>query len=105
MCQVRGRLSSVLPARQRLRVWSGLAGNAGDSLQLREVLAAATAPYFSMLEAWLWQGRINDPQNDFMVQQQVRARAGLSCMQLFRTWLHACRNVCFHATFQPAVQP
>ena len=51
---------------------AGLAGNAGDSLQLREVLAAATAPYFSMLEAWLWQGRINDPHNDFMVQQQVR---------------------------------
>lgn len=56
-----------------LSMAAGVAGNAGDSLQLREVLAAATAPYFSMLEAWLWQGRINDPQNDFMVQQQVQA--------------------------------
>ena len=48
---------------------SGCAGNAGDSLQLREVLAAAAAPYFGMLEAWLWQGRIQDPFQEFMVQQ------------------------------------
>ena len=47
-------------------------GNAGDSLQLREVLAAAAAPYFSMLEAWLWQGRIHDPFQEFMVQQQAQ---------------------------------
>ena len=59
----------------------GAAGNAGDSMQLREVLAAATAPYFSMLEAWLWQGRIVDPFQEFMVQQQVRAQAASSGMQ------------------------
>ena len=47
------------------------AGSTGDSMQLREVLAAATAPYFSMLKAWLWQGRIHDPFQEFMVQQQV----------------------------------
>ena len=34
---------------------SGCAGNAGDSLQLREVLAAAAAPYFGMLQACLFR--------------------------------------------------
>ena len=75
-------------------------------MQLREVLAAATAPYFSMLKAWLWQGRIHDPFQEFMVQQQVRVwqsslDAGMACAMTM--WTVFCPAVVHGGCHWPQV--
>ena len=55
---------------QLYQTFTELAGDTQARALIQFLLEKATAPYFEMLEMWLYQGCINDPRGEFLIEEQ-----------------------------------